>query len=149
MSDTALITRFSEPSAEDVEHWLRELEYDDRFVGHKMSASAGSSATNMYGLKDAVVFLVGTKWDQVDPDAHKVIVNWIDVKRLVAWLRESVGDVELAEAIAAEVLPLKNYKAQNDAIAVLLIERMAQYRAVLQAGEQSSEESAHPESTGP
>ena len=52
---------------------------------------------------------------------------------LVSWLREVVGDEELAEAVqhAEEVLPVAS--VAQDAISVIIRSRVAQYREVLTA----------------
>ncbi|MDY0087557.1 MAG: hypothetical protein RBS78_03265 [Coriobacteriia bacterium] len=131
-AETQALTRFNEPTSEMVEHALRELDWDGRFVGYQMHSSAGNAPANLYGLKDAVVFLTGTRWDRIGPDNHKASLNWVHMESFVTWLRDSVGDSELADTIATEVLPLSSYKAQSDRITEILAERMAQYRVALE-----------------
>lgn len=120
---------FAPPSADMVERALRDLDYNDRFVGYAMTASAGNAAKDIYSLRDAVLFLVGTPWNA--PMLHpgfKGALNWVDVARFAAWLRDVVGDDELAQAVEDVAVGLESYRAQAEAVAALLNERMVQYR---------------------
>jgi hypothetical protein len=58
---------------------------------------------------------------------------WVDFDGLVAWLRDVVGDPELADAVAAAVADEDSYKEHIDAITPLFRERVAQYQDVLLA----------------
>ncbi len=122
------------PSYEAVQHALRDLEYAERFVGHAMTASAGNAAKNMYSLRDAVLFLTGNRWDapMLNP-GFKGALNWVDVKKLATWLREVIGDVDLAEAILAEADGLGSFMEQSEVITRLVNDRMRQYREVYDA----------------
>ncbi len=122
------------PTYEAVEHALRDLNYAERFVGHAMTASAGNAAKDMYGLRDAVMFLTGNRWDapMLNP-GFKGAMHWVDVKKLVVWLRDVIGDGDLAEAIAAEADGVEPYMAQSEIITRLVNARMLQYREVYDA----------------
>lgn len=134
MSEDAEQTVFTEPTFEQVTHWLRELEYDQRFVGHTMTPSAGNSAKDMYSMRDMAIFVLGTRWDRpMLADGFKGVLNWMDVGKLVTWLRDVVGDVELAEAVEREVEGLEVYRDQSLAIASLVRQRMVQYDEVYRA----------------
>lgn len=123
---------FADTSLEQVEYAFRELSYDERLVGYKMTASAGNAVNDMYSLKEAVLFLAGITWDTplLDP-SYKGSLNWVDVHVLVAWLNDVVGDTDLATAIAQETFELESYREQSERIAKLVVERMTQYRKVL------------------
>lgn len=125
---------FEPPPADLVEHALRELSWNERFVGYAMTASAGNAAKDIYSLRDAVLFLVGTAWDapMLNP-GFKGALNWVDVSRFATWLREVVGDESLAEAIEDVAVGLESYKAQAEAVAIILNERMVQYREAYEA----------------
>lgn len=133
-TDTVTAPTFPLPTPELVEHAMRELGYEDRLVGYKMTPSAGNAATDLYNLSQAVLFLVGTPWDapMLSP-GFKGALNWVDVSRLVSWLRQTVGDRELADAIAEQAIDLTSYKAQSDVIVSLVSERMLQYQDVMKA----------------
>jgi hypothetical protein len=134
MSDDTGQTLFTEPTLDQVTHWLRELDYDQRFVGHSMTPSAGNSAKDMYSMRDMAIFVLGTRWDApMLSDGFKGALNWMDVGKLVIWLRDVVGDVELAEAIERDLAGLDVYRDQNLAIASLVRQRMVQYDEVYRA----------------
>lgn len=122
------------PTYEAVQHALRDLNYAERFVGHAMTASAGNAAKDMYGLRDAVMFLTGNRWDapMLNP-GYKGAMHWVDVKKLVVWLRDVVGDVDLAEAIRNEAEGVEPYMVQSQIITRLVNDRMLQYRDVYEA----------------
>lgn len=123
---------FADPSLEQVEYAFRELSYNERLVGYKMTASAGNAVNDMYSLREAVLFLAGITWDTplLDP-GYKGSLNWVDVHLLVEWLNEVVGDTDLATAIAQETFELESYREQSERIAELVVGRMTQYRKVL------------------
>lgn len=128
------MVRLTPPSQELIEHAMRELDYQERLVGYKMTPSAGNSAVDFYNLPMAVLFLVGTPWDapMLSP-GFKGALNWVDVARLVEWLQDTVGDVDLADAIAEQAIGLPSYKAQSEVIVALVTERMLQYQEVTRA----------------
>lgn len=119
------------PTIEAVEHALRDLSYAERFVGHAMTPSAGNAAKDMYGLRDAVMFLTGNRWDapMLNP-GFKGAMHWVDVDKLVVWLRDVIGDADLAEAISREAAGLEPYYAQSEVMTRLVNARMQQYREV-------------------
>ena len=134
VTDEQTTTALPLPTYEQVEHWLRELTYEERFVGHAMTASAGNAAKTMYGLRDAVMFLTGNRWDA--PMLHpgfKGAMHWVDVKKLVVWLRDAIGDADLAEAIGSEADGIEPYMVQSEIITRLVNARMLQYRDVYDA----------------
>jgi len=125
---------FAPPTLELVEHALRDLAYHERFVGYAMTASAGNAPKDMYSLRDAVLFLVGTRWDA--PMLHsgfKGALNWVDVDSLSAWLRNVVGDADLADAMQERASGLASFREQSEAIGKLVSARMVQYREVYDA----------------
>jgi hypothetical protein len=122
------------PTPDQVTHWLRELGYEERFVGYAMSASVGNTATDMYSMRDMAVFVLGIRWDAPMLDSgFKGAINWMDVPKMITWLRDVVGDVELADAIEREIAGLDVYRDQSLAIASLVRQRMVQYDEVYRA----------------
>lgn len=119
------------PTTELVDHALRELGWEERITGYKMTASAGNAATDMYSLPAAILFLFGTRWDSpmLEPGT-KGTINWLDMNELVAWLRDAVGDADLADAVEERALPLGSYHAQVVELQQVFTERMDQYREV-------------------
>lgn len=129
MAETAVM--FRPPSPEAVEHALREVEYGSHVTGFKMTPSAGNVRTNLYSLPEAVRFLLGTPWDApMLASGFKGAINWMDLRKFAVWLRDVIGDVDLAEVVEERVLPLDPYYAQIKELSSVLAERMDQYRAV-------------------
>lgn len=136
---------FSMPTAELVEHALRELEWAERLPGYSMTPSAGNAQTDLYNLPDAIRFTLGTSWDAplLSP-GHKGAINWVDVNRFAAWLRDVIGDLELADAVYGRVVGLDSYQAQMTELAEVMTERMHQYRDVRLAAQQASGDGESP-----
>ncbi|MHB1323799.1 MAG: hypothetical protein ACYC6J_05240 [Coriobacteriia bacterium] len=128
------VTAFEEPTVEQVERWLRKLSYEERLTGYKMTATAGNTKVDMYSLPEAVLFLFGTRWDSPMLQAgFKGGINWVDVTELVVWLRDAVGDTELARAVEERVPTGESYHAQSLVLHELFTERVNQYRGVREA----------------
>jgi hypothetical protein len=124
---------FSAPSVEFVQHATRELGYAERTTVHKMSGGPGNVAVDVYNFPEMVNALFGTRWDRLLAEGSKESFVWVDFDGLVAWLRDVVGDPELADAVAAAVADEDSYKEHIDAITPLFRERVAQYQDVLLA----------------
>jgi hypothetical protein len=140
---TATVSVLAPPSSELVERALRSLEYDERLIGYAMTPSAGNAAKDLYSLGDAVLFVLGTKWDAplFDP-SFKGGINWVDLSRMTDWVRDVIGDADLAEAMERDVLPLSSYMAQVIALGDVFGHRMEQYRALrgeIEAGDAPAE----------
>lgn len=128
----------STPSRELVEHATRELGWEERLVIYEMSATAGTSSLNVYNFPKLVSSLFGTRWDLLLVDGSKEALVWVDLNDLIAWLRDVVGDVEFADAIAQAVATEDGFKDQLDSVLPIFRERVAQYRAVIDEIEQES-----------
>jgi hypothetical protein len=101
-----------------------------------MSASAGNSVKDIYGMRDLAIFVLGTSWDApMLADGFKGALNWMDITKLVAWLRDTVGDTQLADAIERDASGLETFREQSMAIAELVKARMVQYDAVYRAAQ--------------
>ncbi|MHB1452259.1 MAG: hypothetical protein ACYCXR_10615 [Coriobacteriia bacterium] len=101
-----------------------------------MSASAGNSVKDIYSMRDLAIFVLGTSWDApMLADGFKGALNWMDVAKLSAWVRDTVGDVELADAIDRDASGLETFRDQSMAIAELVKARMVQYDAVYRAAQ--------------
>lgn len=135
MSDVETRSMFETPRRELVAHAVRELSWDERFQLAKMSATHGNSMADIYSFPQLVNEMFSTRWDRLLLDGSKASLVWMDFTQLVAWLRDVIGDVEFADAIETTIESEEGYHAQIDAITPLFRERVAQYRAVLDAAE--------------
>jgi hypothetical protein len=124
---------FSPPTTEFVLHAVRDLGYEERLSLYKMSGSVGNTTVDVYAFPQLTNTLFGTRWDRLLLEGSKAEIIWVDPDTLVAWLRDVVGDAELADAAARAMDGIESYKGRIDAILPLFRERVAQYRAVLDA----------------
>lgn len=124
---------FQEPSIELVRNALRDVAYEDRLVISRMSAGQGNMAVNVYGFAELVSEIFGTRWDQLEAEATRANLMWVDPARLSAWVKDVIGDEELADALSTALDGADHYRAQIEAMFPLFKERAAQYQAVLSA----------------
>lgn len=137
---TETASLFSPPSEELVRHATRQLTYPERLTIQKMSDGVGNAPVDVYSFPDVVNSLFGTRWDRLETEGTKAGIVWVDAATLAAWLRDVIGDVEFADAVAAALEGADHYKAQIDAILPLFRERVEQYRAVLRLEDETQDE---------
>lgn len=123
---------FSEPSEDLVEHALRPLEYSERFTGYKMTPSMGNAPIDFYKLGDAVLFILGTPWDApFFNQGSKAAINWVNLGDFVTWLRDVIGDTELADEVERLSAEERPYYQQVKDLEIVLAARMDQYRKIV------------------
>jgi len=142
------------PTQEQATSFMRELGFEDRFMGYVLKAS-GQMAVTVYTLEAAILFLGqdNTATTVVDQfPGHDVHVAYMEPKSLVNWIREAVGDVELADAIEAassEIPEESGYPPQLRSMRELMSQRFLQYMDVLGiAPEAGADAGADAEPTG-
>ena len=127
------------PTEEQATSFTRELGFEDRFMGYVLKAS-GQMPVTVYTLKSAILFLgtdntASTVVDQFP--GHDVHVAYMEPKSLVNWIREAIGDVELADAIEAassEIPEESGYPLQLRSMRELMSQRYLQCMDVLGIG---------------
>jgi len=127
------------PTKEQATSFTRELGFEDRFMGYVLKAS-GQMPVTVYTLKAAILFLgtdntASTVVDQFP--GHDVHVAYMEPKSLVNWIREAIGDVELADAIEAassEIPEESGYPLQLRSMRELMSQRYLQCMDVLGIG---------------
>lgn len=124
--------RFPLPSPDEAAHALRELSWGEHFVAGRMAPSKGGSDLYLYNLHSAAVFLLDRDEARVGKGADQII-KLIDVDAFVAWLRDTVGDAALADAIARECPADDPYRDRLENAQRLLALRMVQYGAASDA----------------
>ena len=92
----------------------------------------GGSDLYLYNLHSAAVFLLDRDEARVGKGADQII-KLIDVDAFVAWLRDTVGDAALADAIARECPADDPYRDRLENVQRLLALRMVQYGAASDA----------------
>ena len=119
-------THLALPSIDEARRMLRELEWDERFVGIEMNPAAGNRDVYLYSMKEAVQFLrYGTAGMGLSIGATGSI-SWFEVDRFARWLGEDVGDADLAGAICSAARQASTFHDQVDAINCLLSNRFQQ-----------------------
>lgn len=128
----------AEPTEEQAASFTRELGFEERFAGYIFKAS-GQLVVPVYSLEHAILFLGQNNTDQTMAPGeqfpgHDVQVAYMLPKALVGWVREAIGDVELADAIAAAVAKVPEevgYPPQVRVMRELMTERFLQCMSVL------------------
>jgi hypothetical protein len=103
------MAEFTEPTRELARRMLSEVEFEDRLVGYQLYPRLGEVEITLFSFEEIVAFL----GDQ-NP--------YVDLKKLETWVREVIGDHELAEKINR--LTGKNLSA---------FEKMAQAGSMMEA----------------
>jgi len=128
----------TQPTEEEAALFTRELSHEDCFAGYVFKAS-GQLVVTVYSLEHAIAFLGQNNTDQtVTPGeqfpGHDVQVAYMQPQALARWIREAIGDVELADAIeaaVAEVPANTGYPPQLHAMRELAAQRLLQCYEVL------------------
>jgi hypothetical protein len=128
-------TFFSDtPSASEANHYLRELTWEEHFEGVNMSAGMGSMRDFLYNLYEVDRFLQRGAGSLSLSSANRGSLAWIDVPEFITWIRDVVGDRELASVMDRETATLDNAYQQANRLAYVLNRRMALYQQVLDKG---------------
>ena len=125
--------RFPMPDGTQAERALRELSWGEHFVAGRMVPSKGGSDLYLYSLKSAAVFLLDRDQANIGK-ASDQIIKLIDVDAFIAWVRGTVGDEALADALAANCPAEDPYHDRLEGVQRLLARRMVQYGAAERAG---------------
>lgn len=130
----------SKPSPALARRLMSELGWEDRLGGESYNLMGGHTPCFLYNLEEAAHFLDGDA-DRLS-DRRSGLVSTIDPAELVDWTKRTLGDEELAAAIAAVVAPLAAcqdpVRRQHEELALirplkeLLLARVAQCRQVLE-----------------
>lgn len=118
--------RFPMPDDEQAAHALRELSWGEHFVAGRMVASKGGSDLYLYSLKSAAVFLLDRDQAHIGKGSDQII-KLIDVDAFISWVRDTVGDVPLADALQEDCPADEPYHDRLGALQLLLALRMVQY----------------------
>ncbi len=126
-SDTPEADRlFPPPSAELAAHTLRELGWGEHIMGSKTSAGIGDNQIYIYSLPEAVGLFLN---DRSGPAsiASRGVFSEVDTEEFIPWLRDVVGDVDLANVMEAELEGLTIPNERMQVVSNLLLLRITQY----------------------
>jgi hypothetical protein len=82
--------KLSDPSKDLARRIVGELGFDDRLVGYTMKTHKGFMQVPLYSFEEVVGFL-------------NTPIPWIELSELEAWVRETIGDEELAARIKKQI----------------------------------------------
>lgn len=123
------------PSAEKAKEMLRELGWEERFTGHRMSPVTGNAPTDLYNLKSVAEFIHLGKGPQLLVRGTRAHIGYVDPGKLSAWLRDTLDDEELAAAIDEVAASYTNPWTVLEPIGELVNERYAQCVAALEGAD--------------
>jgi hypothetical protein len=144
-----MVPKLSVPTEEQAASFTRELGYDGRFAGYVFKAS-GQLVVTVYSLEHAIAFLgqdntetTMTAGEQFP--GHDVNLAYMRPQALAGWIREALGDVELADAIEAAVADVPQdvgYPPQMRAMRELMSQRYLQCMDALGIGPKARDDAS-------
>ncbi|MDI3281340.1 MAG: hypothetical protein QJR13_08235 [Bacillota bacterium] len=135
----------SEPSRELALKLLREVEYEERLVGYKMSPATGNEQCSLYSLQEVADFLRMDSLEHYLLKGGHPFIGYIDLEELTRWVGEVLGDQELARALEEELKQGESYQSKVALVKPLLKQRLEQCRALAEALTNGSAEAARQE----
>lgn len=128
-----MMTALKTPTRSDASHFSRAVEA--RLPVAQLLASAGSVPLSLGSVAEVEAFLVPTTAGETLSRGMSGRVNYLDPHMLVRWVRETIGDVELASGLGAITADGRAFGLMVPELKRLLGQRVAQYRAALEGAE--------------
>lgn len=126
---------FPQPTLEQTQQYTRELEWGEHFIGIEMNPAAGNRDIYIYSLKEAAQFLrYGTAGMGLSTGA-KASISWFDIDSFVAWIRTTVGDAVLADAIVKATESESAYHGKVQKLGALIDLRYSQLLEMIESRE--------------
>jgi hypothetical protein len=130
--------RLEYPSVEEVRHYTRNLGWEGRFEFIETAPSLGNIVQRSYGIEH---FIGTIAQQQFGSGSSLGNAFFIDLDKLITWIRDAVGDSDFAEALKNAIEPSDSICLQIDAMRAIGTNRLNQYFGVLEEAECSSESS--------
>lgn len=121
---------FEPPTPELAARALRDLGWEERLVCTRMASARGNTETYLYSLSEAAVFLLDASSSSLSLASSSSFV-WVDVERLVRWVRTTVGDVAFANVLEERLAQREAYNDKLEVLRRVMGLRMAQYARYL------------------
>lgn len=115
---------FSPPSREDAARWMRDVGILETLEAAEITPSSWRRPCRLGSLLEVVEFLV--PFDDPDRGNTPAEVNFLDVKELARWTRDSIGDAELADRIYEIVGRGNGYASMVPELRQVVLERVTQ-----------------------
>ncbi|MGV8084421.1 MAG: hypothetical protein AB2L09_12450 [Coriobacteriia bacterium] len=133
--------RLEHPSIEDVRHYTRNFGWEGRFEFIEPVPSLGAIIQRSYGIEHFIGTIAQQQFESGNSSGN---VFFIDLDKLIAWIRDVVGDISFAKALKNAVDPKDSNYSQLDTIRAIGTNRLNQYFEVLEEAECSGEDSMIP-----
>lgn len=114
------------PTPEGVARFTRVVAFADAAIGAELSATAGQGPRRLTSLMMVAEFLRPV--DETSEYNFHDTVNYVSPVGLAKWVGETIGDVELGEAMLRIAQDGRAYGFQVHDLRALLLERFAQYQ---------------------
>ncbi len=109
---------FSPVTAERATFLLRELDWGNHFIGSSMNPAMGNSDVYCYSLNGALKFLTqGSSRLGNLKGSTRTGMSWVEPLTFISWIRDKVGDAELADAIETALKEASDKAAASEATA--------------------------------
>lgn len=117
------------PTASMIEKLTREVGYEDRLVAYKILGSSGATLVSLYRFDELLEFLDVPDGAQLLVRGGHAYLPGIDPSALHRWIRDVIGDVELAAAIEPYAQDGEGFALRLRSMRPLLRQRWAQVLA--------------------
>ena len=114
------------PTREEVDHCIRDLPFEQRLTVLSQGFHRGAAPLHCYNLKEFVEAV--SKREFNNPAGG---VRSLDFDLVVPWLRDVIGDKELARAVQAIAKDARNMTEAVDRTRLTVFVRVNQYNEVL------------------
>ncbi len=120
-----------ELTREEAITFSRTVGYKEALQGGKLAAMAGSQVVELHSVAEVEDFLQVRTGEELAELGQRARIHHLEPKMLAAWVREVIGDVELADSLEAVADTGKAYGYLVPDLKQLLADRLAQYEEAL------------------
>jgi hypothetical protein len=110
---------------------MRILEPDEQLNGIKMVPRAGNTLIPLGSLMAAEAFLKPTSTKEAAEMSQHIRIHYVDPGVLAPWVRDTIGDAELAAGLDAIIATGRAYGALVPEMKQLIANRITEYRTLL------------------
>lgn len=121
-------------SRSDALRFCRVVDSDERLPGSVMAPMAGSKRVDLESLSMVEEFLTPKPVEDLLTLGSGAKLHYLDTARLVGWVRDTIGDAELAASLQAVAGTKEPYGLLVPELKQLLAARLAEYDAVCAEG---------------
>jgi hypothetical protein len=116
-------------SREDAAVFSRRVSQDESLQGGKLAAMAGAQMVDLYSVAEVAEFLHPVTGEELMQLGTSARIYHLEPRMLAAWVREVIGDLELAADLDTVADSPKAYGLLVPDLKELLMARLAEYDA--------------------